>query len=323
MLGAMAAAALLWAPLASAENASSHGAMNHQLPAWAEQLKGQTIVEDTMSGKGERAAMVEQQHQRIMEHMAHDPQVQGVNTGMYNTSAMMHQYGAGGQDMLLDVRSACRAGRHDGRRQCPATAPVRQYNVSAINVEITLNQWLDFYPGYMYVLDENLDKVREEENTNKEARDKEGYDPGAVIPGVQAQWIQPLVIRGNQGDCVKIKLSNKLEGGEDVSLHIHGSSHGRQRHRRSRDDHEPRHDRRQGQERRIWNGTSIRRTQEGVRQFHTYSNDRELTVMGLFGAFVVEPRGSSYLEPLGTRRSHAGHERLADHHQERHRSRLP
>ena len=73
--------------------------MNHQLPAWAEQLKGQTIVEDTMSGKGERAAMVEQQHQRIMEHMSHDPQVQGVNTGMYNTSAMMHQYGAGGQDM--------------------------------------------------------------------------------------------------------------------------------------------------------------------------------------------------------------------------------
>ena len=32
-------------------------------------------------------------------------------------------------------------------------------------------------------------------------------------------------------------------------------------------------------------------TQEGVRQFHTYSNDRELTVMGLFGTFVVEPRG--------------------------------
>src|SRR4029079_3260459 len=39
-------------------------------------------------------------------------------------------------------------------------------------------------------------------------------------------------------------------------------------------------------------------TQEGVRQFHTYSQDRELTVMGLFGAFVVEPRGSTHLEPL-------------------------
>ena len=93
-LGVMAAAALLWAPLASAENSSSHVAMNHQLPSWAEQLKGQTIVEDTMAGKGDRAAMVEQQHQRIMQHMAHDPQVQGVNTGMYNTQSMMHQVGS-------------------------------------------------------------------------------------------------------------------------------------------------------------------------------------------------------------------------------------
>ena len=42
-------------------------------------------------------------------------------------------------------------------------------------------------------------------------------------------------------------------------------------------------------------------TQEGGRQFHTKgSNDRELTVMGLAGAFIVEPRGSKYWEPLGT-----------------------
>ena len=97
--------------------------------------------------------------------------------------------------------------------RCPTNAPVRSTMSSAINVEITLNQWLDFYPGYMYVLDENLDKVREEENKNKEARDKEGFDPGAVIPGVQAQWIQPLVIRGNQGDCVKIKFRTSLKAG--------------------------------------------------------------------------------------------------------------
>ena len=80
---------------------SQHVAMSHQLPGWAEKLKGQTIVEDAMSGKAERSAMVEQQHQRIMEHMAQDPQVQGVNTGMYNTSSMMHQYGAGGRTCCL------------------------------------------------------------------------------------------------------------------------------------------------------------------------------------------------------------------------------
>ena len=86
----------------------------------------------------------------------------------------------------------------------PVTAPVRAYDVSAINVEISLNMWLDFYPGYMYVLTENIDKVREEETKNREARDKDGYDPGAVKNGLQSQWIQPLAIRGNQGDCVKI-----------------------------------------------------------------------------------------------------------------------
>ncbi|MDE3220791.1 MAG: hypothetical protein KGO23_15605 [Nitrospirota bacterium] len=41
-------------------------------------------------------------------------------------------------------------------------------------------------------------------------------------------------------------------------------------------------------------------TQEGGWQFHSCSNDRELTVMGLFGTFMVEPRGREYLDPLGS-----------------------
>ncbi|MDH5725382.1 MAG: multicopper oxidase domain-containing protein, partial [Nitrospira sp.] len=299
LLRGLAGMALLAMPALVTAESPSHIAMNHQLPAWAEQLKGQTIVEDAMSGRGERSAMVEQQHQRIMDHMSKDPQVQAVNTGMYNTSAMMHQYGAGGQDMLLMSDPRVEPVAATGGGKCPATAPVKQYNVSAINVEITLNQWLDFYPGYMYVLDEDIDKVRAEETTNREARDKDGFDPGAVIPGVQAQWIQPLTLRANQGDCVKIKLSNKLEGGEDVSLHIHGSSTVVSK---------------TGAAAITTNSDAIAskdkpvelewyihpNTQEGVRQFHTYSNDRELTVMGMFGSFVVEPRGSTYWEPLGT-----------------------
>ncbi len=41
--------------------------------------------------------------------------------------------------------------------RCPKDAPVRSYDVSAINVVITLNQYHDFYPGYMYVLTENIE----------------------------------------------------------------------------------------------------------------------------------------------------------------------
>jgi hypothetical protein len=320
MLGVMAAAALLWAPLASAENSSpQHMAMNHQLPAWAEQLKGQTIMEDTIEGRAERAAMVEQQHQRIMDHMQHDPQLQGVNTGMFNTQSMMHQYGAGGQDGLLVSDPRVEPVSITGGGKCPATAPVKQYNVSAINVEITLNQWLDFYPGYMYVLDENLDKVRAEETKNREARDKEGFDPGAVIPGVQAQWIQPLTIRGNQGDCVKIKLANKLEGGEDVSLHIHGSS---MVVSATGDDHESGHDRGAGQERRL---RMVHPPEHAGRRAAVPHVQQRPGIDG-DGPLRVLRRGAARVYLLGAarhRRSHAGHQRLAGHDQERDRPRLP
>src|SRR6476659_8760643 len=192
-----------------------------------------------------------------------------------------------------------RGARVDAGWPMSGRTPVRRYDVSAINVEITLNRWLDFYPGYMYVLTENIDKVREEETRNRDARGKEGFDPGAVASGLQNNWIQPLVLRGNQGDCIKIALQNKLEGGEDVSLHIHGSSMiigatGKPAITTNSDAVAAQ-------------GKSVElewyippTMQEGSRQFHSYSNDRELTVMGLFGTFVVEPKGSEYLDPLGT-----------------------
>ena len=198
----------------------------HNQPGWAEQLKGQTIVEDAKEGHVERTAMMELQHQRVMEkindQLTHDSNAQRTG-GMYNNVNMLHQYGAGAQDMLLMSNSGTEPVSTMGGR-CPASAPVRSYDVSAINVEITLNMWLDYYPGYMYALTESLDKVRAEETKNREAREKEGYDPGAVMNGLQNQWIQPLVLRGNQGDCVKLTLRNQLEGDEEVSLNIHGSS---------------------------------------------------------------------------------------------------
>src|SRR5262245_54246911 len=47
---------------------------------------------------------------------------------------------------------------------CPANAPVRQYNILAINVEITLNRYLDYDPqGRMFVLEQDLARVRAEE----------------------------------------------------------------------------------------------------------------------------------------------------------------
>ena len=117
--------------------------------------------------------------------------------------------------------------------------------------------------------------------------------------GLQNQWIQPLVIRGNQGDCVKITLRNQLEGSEEVSLNIHGSSMMVCVDRPAGHHHESRKHCAAGKAVEMeWYIPPTQ--QEGGRQFHSYSNDRELTVMGLFGSFVIEPKGSEYLDPLGT-----------------------
>jgi hypothetical protein len=115
---------------------------------------------------------------------------------------------------------------------------VKQYDVSAINVEITLNMWLDFYPGYMYVLTENIDKVRAEETKNREdARDVEGYNPGAVMNGLQNQWIQPLTFAATRAIASSSRFAIKLRGGRGQSQHSR-LQHGGERPRASRRHHE-------------------------------------------------------------------------------------
>src|SRR2546422_3049232 len=280
-------------------NHAAMGMVDNSNEPWAQQLKGQTIVEDAISGRANRSALVELQHSRLMEQMARQVEAGLVtNTGLFNGMSTMHQYD--GQGYLLASQPGVEPVATSGGR-CPSTAPVRKYDISAINVEITLNQWLDFYPGYMYVLTENIEKVRAEEAKNAKAREneKDQYDPGAVTNGIQGDYIQPLVIRGNQGDCVKVTLRNQLEGGDAVSLHIHGSSMGISATGKPATTTNP--DAVAAKNKPVEMEWYIHpNTQEGGRQFHSYSNDRELTVLGMFGTFVVEPKGSRYLDPIGT-----------------------
>ena len=48
-----------------------------------------------MEGRAERAALVEQQHQRMMQQMQKDMDHNGDNTGAFNSMSMIHQYGGG------------------------------------------------------------------------------------------------------------------------------------------------------------------------------------------------------------------------------------
>jgi hypothetical protein len=94
-----------------------------------------------------------------------------------------------------------------------ASAPTRTYNVSAINIDITVNRWGDHDPfGYMYVLAGQETAVRAQEAAlQAAAHDPNGHLTGArVSPGLGADPIQPLVLRANFGTCVVVNLTNKL-----------------------------------------------------------------------------------------------------------------
>ena len=73
--------------------------------------------------------MMERQHQRIMEkindQMEHDAAEQRTD-GFYNNMNMMHQYGAGNQDILLMSNPGVEPVSTQGGR-CPAAAPVKSY----------------------------------------------------------------------------------------------------------------------------------------------------------------------------------------------------
>jgi hypothetical protein len=182
--------------------------------------------------------------------------------------------------------------------RCPADAPIRAHDVAAINVEITLNRYLDYEPqGRMYVLEEALERVRQEEAQNKASRAENG-EP-AVSLGLQGDAIQPLILRVNQGECLRITLRNALDrdGGEPVSLHLHGSSLHLTTNGAPAIATNP--------DAIALSGASVTYEwwvgadePEGTHYFHSHGNDRVQTSHGLFGAVIVEPKGSAYLDPF-------------------------
>ncbi len=177
---------------------------------------------------------------------------------------------------------------------CVDGASVRSFDIAAIRVDITVNRYLDHDPeGRMYVLESELERVRAEERDNENAR--EGRGASAVSIGLQGDAIQPLTMRVNQGECLRIKLRNAIVD-EPVSLHIHGSS------LRVAGTSQPA----------IATNPSATAAPggsvayewmvppdqpEGTHDFHSHGDTREQTVHGLFGAVIVEPAGSRYVDP--------------------------
>src|SRR3989442_3417640 len=129
------------------------------------------------------------------------------------------------QGVLLVAEDPDKVKVNQGSR-CPANAPVRAFDITAINIEITLNRFLDFFPGYTYVLTENLEAIRAEDAKNKAAReiedDAEAAAKSAASNCLQGDLIQPLAIRANRGDSLGITPGNTIDGGP-TNMIVNGS----------------------------------------------------------------------------------------------------
>jgi len=285
-------------PVHAVSTDHSHGGHNTgnkavDKPAWLDKLENQLNHEDLMSGLEGSQEKLDNTMMRVMDQLKSklkehaSPASSG---GMFHDSWSAHQLG---QSYLLGPTEAA-AKQYKGAH-CPSNTPTKKYEVSAINVEVTLNQWGDYYPGYMYVLDKDIKKVRVEEEANAKAReDKSELDPGMVSTGLQGDAIQPMTIRGNQGDCIRVKFTNRLED-EEAGFQISGSAMIISSSGQPNTAATPGSIVASGETQEFEWYIPIDE-QEGS---HTIQNHagRDPSALGLIGAFIVEPRGSRYLDP--------------------------
>jgi len=186
----------------------------------------------------------------------------------------------------------------------PSCSFTRTYTVSAINVKITVNKYGDNEPnGFMYVLDSGINAVRAQEAA------------ATVTTGLRKDPIQPLMLRANLGECVRINFTNRLtappkggptpaaqttqQGGvpavsispQGVAYDINNQGDAVGNNPNSL----------------VAPGASRTYTffldpalGEGGKVFRSGGDSRELTVHGLFGAILAEPAGSRWLDPETT-----------------------
>ncbi|MFR3484039.1 MAG: hypothetical protein ACLTXL_11450 [Clostridia bacterium] len=93
---------------------------------------------------------------------------------------------------------------------CPTPRPIRTFDIEAISLPIVYNKYGDHDPnGLMYVLKEDSQRIQ------KKAREN-----FALSPPQPYEEVQPLVIRANVGDEIRINFYNRLN--RKASIHVRG-----------------------------------------------------------------------------------------------------
>ncbi|HEV2375124.1 MAG TPA: hypothetical protein VGS19_23570 [Streptosporangiaceae bacterium] len=208
-------------------------------------------------------------------------------------------------------------------------APHDTFDISAINVDITLNRFGVHDPnGFMYVLNSQIPAVRAEEQS------------GQVSSGLGNDPIQPLVIRAHAGDCVTVNLTNATTFGvqamdeppapdpadgcnngtappacdgtlahtapENIAWNVDGlPAAASAADVSSAVGQNPDNTAAPGQTASytVYMDPALG---EGAHLFHSTGDDRQLRGHGLFGALIEEPRGSQWLDPTNLQPMQSG-----------------
>ncbi len=180
---------------------------------------------------------------------------------------------------------------------CTDGGPNKTYNVSAIDVTMTLNRWGDHVvDAHMYALDANIPNIRAfEAEIEADRMADEGLDAARVSFGLRQDPIQPMVIRANLGDCLTLNFTNDLGDGEAASLHILGLPHTVDSAGSAVGDN-PDTMAGSGETLQYRIPVPLDRNAERAYYFHDHGAGRRRQNMGLFGAIVVEPQGATYLD---------------------------
>ncbi len=180
---------------------------------------------------------------------------------------------------------------------CTEGGEVKVYNVSAIDVTLPLNRWGDHVVGaHMYALDANIQAIRDFELALEEDRAlPEGPGVARVSFGLRKDLIQPLTIRANLGDCLRINFTNSLRDGDPASMHLLGLPH-TVANAGGAVGNNPDTFAAPGETVTYEIPIPLDPGAERAYYFHDHGAGRKRQSMGLFGAIVAEPRGATYLD---------------------------
>lgn len=165
----------------------------------------------------------------------------------------------------------------------PSAQKCRFYEIEAIQIPIVYNKYGDHDPnGLLYVLKKDAENIREEAQKNFQ-----------MTPPQPAKGVQPLVIRANVGDTIKIRFTHSLK--RALSIHVQGLRYDVQ----TSDGASVGFNRDSTTENQICYTWYADR--EGVYSFQdmgdTRSGEEGTNVHGLFGAVIVEAAESVWLDP--------------------------